>query len=402
MSDAFIPKANRKYDLYSHDFKKNPHPTLAKMRRDNPIFLQVGLDGQTPIWFVSRYEDVDAMLRDPRFVRDERRFHPNHQPSPVEELVGNHMLNKDGDDHRRLRTLVSKAFTPKRIEVLKPRVQEIANELIAAVKDKGKMDLIANFSFHLPTIVILEMLGIPTEDRHKFKVWSQALIDPFSEDSFTVRMTEFTDYLRVQFIARKKEPKDDLMTALLEAEEAGDSLSEGELFSTFVLLIVAGHETTMNLIGNAVLALFREPEKMQQLRNDPGLMKDAVEEFLRFDGPVERALNRWAAEDMVYQGHDMKKGDPVILILNSANQDEAMFAKADRLDIERQQNKHLAFGKGLHYCMGAPLARLEAGIALNTLLAELPNLRLAIPEDDLRWRLTPGFRGFETLPVVWD
>jgi cytochrome P450 len=250
------------------------------------------------------------------------------------------------------------------------------------------------------------MLGIPAEDRDKFKVWSNALLAPQmtqeSAQEALKLLTDFTTYLRTLFEKRRQEPKDDLITALLQAEEAGDKLSENELFSTMVLLIVAGHETTVNLITNAILALSRNPEQYAKLKANPELMPQAVEEFLRFDGSVERALNRFAVEDINYKGHQIKRGDPIILILASANHDETKFVKPEALELDRQPNPHLGFGKGMHYCLGAPLARLETEIALNTLLAQLPDLVLDIPEADLRWRFLPGFRGLESLPVKWS
>ena len=404
-----MDNVKRKYDLYSQDFKRDAYTTFAKLRQDDPILHQSSLAGNEKIWFFSRYEDVEAILKDERFSRDWRApwgTDQSHQLSPLEELIDNHMLNRDGDDHRRLRTLVSMGFTPKRVRELRPRIEAIAAELIDSVAANKKMDLMNDFAFHLPTIVILEMLGVPTEDRGKFKVWSNALIAPNTSEEGMAEsvqhLTDFTDYLRDLFEERRKHPKDDLITALLQAEAEGDKLSEAELFSTFVLLIVAGHETTVNLIGNAMLALWRNPEQLELLKNDPSLMPNAVEEFLRFDGSVERALNRWVVEDLEYKGHQLKRGDPVILILASANHDESTFAEAEKLDITRSPNPHLGFGKGIHYCLGAPLARLETEIALNSLLERLPNLRPDVSFDELRWRFLPGFRGLEAFPIRWD
>ena len=394
-----------KYDLYSEDFKKNSYATFKEMRKVDPIIQQLGLDGVTPIWFFSRYEDVNDLLRDKRLVRDEKWARPKEKqytPSPLEELISNHMLNKDGDDHRRLRNLVSQAFTPKRVQKLEPRIQNLADELIDNVYQEGKMDVIADFSAQLPTIVILEMLGVPLKDRDKLREWSRIFIDLVSQEEFMQAAAAFTQYLRKLFDERRQDPKDDLMSALLQAEEEGDKLSEGELFSTLVLLVVAGHETTMNLVGNAVLALLQDKNKLETLKHHPEMMKDAVEEFLRYDAPVERALFRLVAEDMDYKGFKLKRGEAVILIIGSANRDEAQFTEADKLVLDRQSNPHLSFGKGIHYCLGAPLARLEGAIALNTLIKRLPNLRLAVSPDNLTWRNSPGFKGLKHLPVKWD
>jgi cytochrome P450 len=404
-----MSEAQRKYDLYSQDFKRNAYKTFETMRRDDPIYRQLGLDGRTPIWFITRYEDVEAMLRDKRFVRDESSALPPEKrlsPNQLDLLLNNHMLTKEGIDHLRLRHLVSKAFTPKRIAALRPRIEAIACTLIDQVQTKGSMDLIAEFSFPLPRIVILEMLGVPTEDREKFKVWSNALLEPQMDAAGLAQaiqhLTDFTNYLRDLFARRRAEPKDDLMTALVQAEEAGDKLSESELFSTMVLLIVAGHETTVNLIANAVLALFRNPEQFAKLKANPHLMPSAVEEFLRYDGSVERALSRWAAEDVDWKGHHISRGDAVMLVLGSANHDAEKFANPENLELQRDPNPHLGFGKGAHYCLGAPLARLETEVAMNALLSRLPNLRLALDESELRWRFLPGFRGLEALPVSWE
>ena len=394
-----------KYDLYSEDFKKNSYATFAQMRKFDPIIQQVGLNGKTPIWFFTNYDDVNNLLRDKRLVRDEKLARPpeqQYQASPLEELINNHMLNKDGEDHRRLRNLVSQAFTPRRVEELEPRIQSLADELIDQVVSQGEMDIIANYSAQLPTIVILEMLGVPIEDRDKLREWSRIFIEVGSQESFIQHANAFVGYLRNLFEERRQNPQDDLISALIQAEEEGDKLSEEELFSTLVLLIIAGHETTMNLIGNAVLALLQEPDKLAELKAKPELMKQAVEEFLRYDAPVERALFRMVAEDMHYKGFDLKRGEAVILIIGSANRDEKHFDEADSLVLNRQSNQHLSFGKGIHYCLGAPLARLEAGIGLNSLIQRLPNLRFAVSVSELQWRNSPGFKGLTRLPVRWD
>jgi cytochrome P450 len=404
-----VSAAEPTYDLYGQAFKRDPHATFAAMRRDHPVHQQLGLDGATAIWFVTRYDDVEAMLRDRRFVRDPARALAPEQiptPSPLDRLLGQHMLNRDGIDHRRLRDLVGQGFTPKRVAELRPRVEAIAAGLLDAVADRDAMDLITDFAYPLPTTVILELLGVPVADRDRFRSWSNALLEPpltaEAQAGAVRQLTEFTDYLRDLFAVRRAAPQDDLLSALLAAEHAGDRLSEGELFGTMVLLIVAGHETTVNLIANAVLALARDPQRRDALAADPAAMPAAVEEFLRYDGPVERALNRWAAEDVRWGDRTIRRGDPVILILNSANRDPERFERPDDLDLGRTPNPHLAFGKGVHFCLGAPLARLEAQVALTALLARLPGLRLDVADSELRYRFLPGFRALEALPVRWD
>ncbi|MCB9007775.1 MAG: cytochrome P450 [Ardenticatenaceae bacterium] len=400
----------RKYELYTQEAKANAYELFAKMRQENPVHCQPGIDGQTMIWFVTSYDEVEQVLRDDKhFVREARNALPPEQvfqQDPLQAMMSNHMLNKDWDDHRRLRTLVSQAFTPRRIQTLRPRIQTIAHELLDGVASQGKMDLIADYSFHLPTIVIAEMLGIPVEDREKFKVWSNAALTPTLDDEsvaeFIKLMQEFMAYLTNLFAERRKTPGDDLLSALLEAEADGDSLNESELFAMLFLLIIAGHETTVSLIANAMVALWQHPDQLALLKKEPERMKTAVEEFLRYDNSVERAFNRWVAEDVTLGDQFLPKGSLIIPILAAANHDPEKFAQPERLDINRESNNHLSFGKGAHYCLGAPLARLETEIALNTLLERLPNIQMSIPFSELRWRLSPGFRTLEALPVQWE
>ena len=398
----------RKYDLYSHNFKAAPHATFATIRREEPVLHQIGIDGETLLWFATRYDDVERILTDDRrFARDLRAhgYSSGILDPDIDNLVNNHMLEKDGADHRRLRSLVSQAFTPKRVRDMRPRVQTIADELIDRVQPAGRMDLIADYAYHLPTIVILEMLGIPAADRDRFRAWTNAVINPtFDPDGFAEAlrlMGEFLAYLRALFADRRANPTGDLVTAMVHAEEQGDRLNEGELLGMLMLLIVAGHETTVNLIGNAMVALWRNPEQLAQLRAEPGLMPAAVEEFLRYDGSVERAFNRLTLDEVGLSSATVPPGEMIIPILAAANRDPAVFANPEALDITRSPNPHLGFGKGAHYCLGAPLARIETEIALNTLLARLPGIRPATPLDALRYRLLPTFRSLEALPVAW-
>ncbi len=402
---------DRRYDLYSEDFKRDTYRTFAELREREPVLHQLTLDASTEGWFVSRYEDVEAALRDDkRLVRDAALAGVHFPTSPLDDLLNDHMLMRDGEDHRRLRSLVQQAFTPKRVASLRPRVRALADGLLDGVIGRGSMDLVTEFAFPLPTSVILEMLGVPGEDRERFRAWTNALISPVLDEATAqeayAHLTQFTDYLRELFEARRRAPRDDLLSALLAAEEAGDRLSETELFGTMVLLIVAGHETTVNLIANSVLALHRNPEQRKRLERalhggDREAMPRAVEELLRYDGSVERALVRWAAEDVEIGGHTIPRGDGVILILGSANHDPEHFGQPESLDLDRHPNPHLGFGKGPHYCLGAPLARLEADVALSALLVRLPELRVAVPENELRYRRLPMFKALETLPVVW-
>ena len=401
----------RKYDLYSEEFRADPYAVFARMREHDPVLCQPGIDGETPIWFVTRHDDVAAvLLDDERFVRDPRLALGDAQlqaqaAPPAVAAIDNHMLNRDGDDHRRLRRLVTKAFTPKRVEQLRPRIQEIADELVDAVESRRSMDLSADYAFPLPITVIADLLGIPHADQDRFRDWSDAIITPAlgpeALERFFGQMGEFVEYLPDLFAARRAEPRDDLVSALLAARDAGDALSEEEVFGTVVLLVVAGHETTVGLIGNAVRNLLDHPDQLALLREDPSRISDAVEELLRYEGPVERTLNRWAAADVELGGETIRRGELVIAIVNSADRDPERFPEPDRLDVTRADTRHLAFGRGSHYCLGAPLARLETEIALETLFRRLPGLRLAVPREELEWRPTPGFRRLVSLPVAW-
>jgi cytochrome P450 len=401
----------RKYDLYGTEFRADPYSVFTQMRELDPVLRQPGFDGETPIWFVTRYEDVAAvLLDDERFVRDPRLALPEEElaaqqlPPPL-QAIDNHMLNRDGDDHRRLRRLVTKAFTPRMVEQLRPRIQEIADELIDAVETRGSMDLSAEYAFPLPITVIAELLGVPAADQDRFQAWSDAIITPAigpeALERFFGQMGAFVEYLTDLFAARRADPQDDLVSALLAARDEADALTEEEVFGTVVLLIVAGHETTVGLIGNAVVNLLAHPEQLERVRADPSLIPAAVEEVLRYEGPVERTLNRWAATDVELGGQTIRRGEVVIAILGAADRDTDRFPDPDRLDVLRENTRHLAFGRGSHYCLGAPLARLEAEIALETLFRRLPGLRLAVEPDELEWRATPTFRRLETLPVVW-
>ena len=405
--------APKRYDLYSDDFRAQTYSTFARMRADDPVICQPGLDGETMIWFVTRHDDVvRVLLDDERFVRD-----PSLALTPAEleasaslmpdsfAFVEQHMLNRDGADHRRLRRLVTKAFTPRMVERLRPRVEEIASELLDAVEARGEMDVVEEYAFPLPITVIAELLGIPVADRDRFRRWSNAIVTPaFGPDAlaeFGASMADFVAYLHALFERRRSEPAEDLISALLQVRDGGDALSEQELFSMVVLLIVAGHETTVNLIANAVLALLEHPDQLAELRRGPERVPAAIEELLRYDGPVERALNRWAASDVELGGHTIRRGDDVILILGSANRDPERFPDPDVLDLGRDDTEHVAFGRGSHYCLGAPLARLEGEVALTTLLRRLPGIRLAVAREELRWRPVPLFRSLTALPVAW-
>ena len=402
-----------KYDLYGDEFRAATYETFARMRVDDPVCRQPTADGKRMLWFVSGYNDVvSVLLDDEHFVRDPAlalaadELTGYDKGAEVFKFVDTHMLNREGDEHRRLRGLVSRTFTPRMVERLRPRIQEIADGLLDVVESRGEMDLVEEFAFPLPITVIAELLGIPIADRDRFREWSNAIVSRALSrddmDTFRAQMEEFVDYLQRLFALRRATPGDDLITALLRVEETGDTLSEPELSSTVALLIIAGHETTVSLIGNSVLVLLEHPEQRAQLEREAALPGPAIEELVRYESPVERALHRWASEDVVLGGKKIRRGDGVIAILGSANRDSVRFARPDELHLTRRDNQHVGFGRGSHYCLGAPLARLEAEVALSTLLQRLPGLRLRVSVRALRWRPVPLFRSLVSLPVAWD
>lgn len=364
-------------------------------------------------WVLTRYADCVAVLRDAkRFSADpkdlalyEAMMQGLGDNRPLMQMQEKWMLLLNPPDHTRLRTLVTKAFTPRVVENLRPRIQGIVDDLIDKVKNAGPMDIIADLSYPLPVIVIAGMLGVPAEDRDKFKAWTTDLartLDPIVSpevlDAGDAATVAFAEYFKALVEKRRKDPQEDLLSALIAAEEQGDRLSEDELIATAVLLLGAGHETTMNLIGNGLLALFRHPDQMAQLKSAPSLIQSAIEECLRFDGPVQMTA-RTALEDLEIGGTKIEKGQQAVIVLAAANRDPAQFADPDRFDITRKENPHIAFSHGIHYCLGAPLARVEAQIAVNTLLQRLPNLRLAT--EELEWREMVTLRGLKTLPVTF-
>jgi len=398
----------KEYDLFSRQFKADPFPTFAELRENDPIYSHTAPDGST-IWYISRYDDVIEVLKDNEtFVKNKKNtllleeIGPHQTPPFMQQLINENMLFSDPPDHTRLRGLVNQAFTPRRIEQMTPRIQAIADALLDAVASQGKMDLIADFALPLPTIIITDMLGIPDVDRDEVQDWSQAIIAPgrhgLSYKDRRKKVRAFVDYLQDLFVERQRQPQDDLTTDLVAAEEAGERLSIPELSSMVALLLVTGHETTVNLIGNGVLALLKHPEQLALVKRGEGL-ETAVNELLRYDGPVETSTTRWVRRDVVYKGHAMKRGDVVRVVLASANRDGCQFHNADELDVVRKDNKHLAFGHGIHYCLGAPLARVEGKIALQTLFGRFPDLQLAVDESELEWRSGVLFRGLKRLPL---
>jgi len=394
-------------DISSPQFKANPFPYFARLRAEEPL-CHTTLADKTSIWLVTRHAEVDMLLKDERFAKNHRETMTPEQLRklpwipPMFRPLERNMLDIDPPDHTRLRALVHKAFTPRLIEQMRARVQTLADELLEVVARQGEMDLIRDYALSLPLTIITEILGIPAQDRDKFHRWSKAIvsISSFSMPWLVIPdIWKFSRYLRRFFKFRRANLGDDLTSALIQAEEAGDKLSEDELMAMIFILLIAGHETTVNLIGSGTLELLRHPDQLEKLRRDPALIKTAVEELLRYTAPVFMSTERYARADVTLHGVTIPRGELTFGVIGSANRDEAVFENSDTLDITRENNKHLAFGQGIHYCLGAPLARLEAQIAINTLLRRMPDLRLKDSPEALRWRPSLVLRGLEALPV---
>jgi cytochrome P450 len=397
-------------DVTSATFKANPFPFYAQLRAEAPVF-PVTLPTKQRAWLITRYDDVLNVLKDDRFAKDRRSAMTSEQlkkvpwTPPMFKPLEYNMLDLDSPDHTRLRALVHKAFTPRLIEQMRDQIQVLTNELLDRVELKGSMDLIADFALPLPLTMIGRILGVPAEDNHKFHRWSKTLISGGANRNLFVLIPAvmgFMRYLRRLIKERRAYPKDDLVTALVQAKDGSDQLSEDEILAMIFLLLVAGHETTMNLIGSGALALLEHPDQLAKLRSEPALINTAVEELVRFVCPVEMATERYAREDITVAGTTIPRGELVMAIIGSANRDANYFDNPDSLDITRKNNKHLAFGYGAHYCLGASLARLEGQIAISTLVQRMPNLRLSVAPDQLRWRGAFVLRGLEALPVSFS
>jgi cytochrome P450 len=379
------------------------------MRRDNPVYCTTVPNWGTRHWFLARYDDCNAFLRDQRFGRDLHNKLPEdilkHWPKPPlsEQMFERHLLGVDPPDHTRMRALVSKAFTPKAIQRLQDRVQEVADQLIDAVQDAGEMELIDQYAFRIPVTMISEMLGVPSTDRNRFRDWVGRLF--FSADDESTRMVagmEFVQYMQARIEERRVEPREDILSGMVNASEGGDMLDAQELMSMIFLLLTAGYETTVHLIGTGVYLLLSHPEQREEfcreMDSNDLLVKSAVEEIVRYAGPASGVFMRWAWEDVEVGSEIIQKGDAVTALLHAANRDPEAFDDPHRFDIHRSPNKHLGYGAGVHYCLGAPLARMEGAVAIPTLLRRLPNLKLAVEPEELAWN-NSGLYGLSALPV---
>jgi len=385
---------------------QDAHAWLAEKREDGsvcPIATRQGL----PSYLVSGYDEARALLNDSRISKDNSgaydlvaaKIGAEKMLPDFGRLFSQHMLNSDPPDHTRLRKLVNKAFTGRAIARLRPRIEEITGALLDEMARHEVVDLMPAFAEPLPITVICELLGVAPEDRGEFSGWSHTLLSANPEDEVVSAGRNMQEYLQGLVSGKRSEPGEDLLSGLVHATDEGDSLTETELVSMAFLLLVAGHETTVNLIGNSVLALLRAPEQAALLRADPSLLPGAVEEFLRFDGPINFATMRYTVEEVEAGGVTIPAGEFVHVSLVSANRDENKFPDPATLDVTRAPGGHLAFGHGIHYCVGAPLARMEAEIAIGALLRRFPKLSLAVPDDELAYRPSSLVHGLLSLPV---
>jgi len=391
------------------EFIRDPYPHYERLRTTDPMH-------QTPLgaFVASRHAEVSLALRDKRFGKDyvertKRRYGPQIMEEPVFRSMSHWMLQQDPPDHTRLRGLVVKAFTARRVEDMRPRIQEIVDQTLDRIAPQGHMDLIEDFAFRLPVTIICDMLGIPGEHREVFYSGSRdggRLLDPVQLTPEEIKQGNASNamaqmYFQQLFELRRKNPGDDLTTQLVQAEEDGNKLSNEELTANIILLFGAGHETTVNLIGNGLLALYRNPDQLALLKANPELISNAIEEFLRYDSSVQ-LTGRVALEDIDdLGGKKIPKGESVLCLLGSANRDPAVYPdRPDRLDITRSKIRPLSFGGGIHLCLGAQLARIEAEVAISTLLRRLPDLRLDDAENP-EWRPTFVLRGLKRLPASW-
>jgi pimeloyl-[acyl-carrier protein] synthase len=394
------------FHLLDPDARRDPYPLYRAFREAAPVHRS-----DIGFWSLTRYHDVLSVLRDPRFSVDPRNASQLDRmvagdaatPNPIREVGGRALLFTDPPDHTRIRGLVNKAFTARVVEGLRPRIRTIVDELLDAVAGRETIDVIADLAYPLPVNVICEMIGVPREDQERFRGLSAQVapvLDPLSPpdriNTALEGLLQFALYFNERIEERRSAPRDDLLSALIAAEDEQDRLSHEELIATCVLVFIAGHETTQNLIGNGLLALLRNPEELETLRADRGLVRGAIEELLRYDSPVQLTA-RHALEELEIDGHTIPKGAGVVAFLGAGNRDPAVFVDPERLDVRREKVSPLSFGAGVHFCLGAPLARAEAQIVFDTLLERYPSIELATDEPE--WRDTLTLRGLRSLPV---
>ena len=399
------------YQTFFSGDLKDPYPLYHQLRSEDPVHWSDVVES----WIVTRYENVASVLQFSPELSSNRILslfqllssNIQEQTKPLYHHLREEMQYKDPPEHTRLRKLVNKAFTPRMIAALRPRLEQVLNEMFQDLLKQGRMDFIRDFAYPFPVIVICELLGLPPEDRDQFKHWSDditAFLEALSEDYSEVAeraqasVLALQSYLSQLVAQRRQHPKDDLITALASAVEEGEKLSEKELHAMIVFLLFAGHETTTGLLGNGLLALLKHPEQLQRIRENRSLISSAVEECLRYDGSIQR-ISRLATQDFEMGGKQIQQGQRVWGMIGAANRDPLKFSEPDRFDVARQDNRHLAFGTGIHFCIGAPLARLEGEMAFNLLLDKMADIQLQ--EDVAPWRKGISLRILESLPITF-
>jgi cytochrome P450 PksS len=401
-------------DIVSPAFKADPLPACGRLRAEQAV-ARVPVPGVVGnAYLITRYEDAVAVLRDERFVKDVRSARdPGNLRVPwvprALKPLSHTMLDSDGAEHRRLRSLVRDTFAPRYITQLEPRVQQVTDELLERMAAAGRADLVADYALRLPLTLISEILGVSERDRLRFRRWFTSLMAAASSSGRTsLRLVlklpdilAMMRFLRRLVAERRARPRDDLVSRLVGAGEDGDRLSENELLAMVALLLIAGYETTVNLIATGTLLLLTHPDQLARLLQDPTLVGTAVEELVRLASPIDVATERYAREDVEVAGVAIPRGSLVLVGIVSANSDGSRFGQPERLDVARQDNHHVAFGLGPHYCLGSPLARLEGRVAIGSLIRRFPDLRLAVPPEQLRWRAGMSLRGLVSLPVAF-
>jgi hypothetical protein len=405
-----MPTQDPLFNPFDPDFAQNPYPTYQRLREEDPVHWS-----PLGFWMVTRFEDVDRVLRDKRFGQDIEHLLTSKYPDqpgildePGSKTLANLIVMKEPPDHTRIRNLIVKAFNFREVKAMQESIQGVIDELIDHLEPQGKMDFVKDFAFRLPAIVICDWLGMPEEGREYFfsgvrpptLLLNPLPIDREAMDAANEDVLYTRKYIKDVADLRRKEPRDDLLTALIEAEEDQGKLTEDELIDNAGFLFFAGHETTKNLIANGMLSLHRFPDQLALLKSDPSLVKNAVEEFLRFEAPSQMSSPRIALEDTVIGNQAIKKGELVLTMQGAANHDPELYDRPDELDITRENIKHLSFGGGIHFCLGAHLARMEAQLAFETLLERLPNLKVDNPQGAV-WRPSFNHRGLTRLDVHW-
>ncbi len=388
-------------ELADAAFLADPYPVYRRLMEQTPVFWLPHVHEPGGMWCVARYRDVAFVLHHAPIFKDTSRIAPPERLTPLDRA----MLQRDPPDHTRLRRLASHAFTPRRVQNLEPRIEQISRRLIDQIRERGTADFIADYARPLPIIVIAELLGVPFEDHERFSAWSDQIMigsDSVLGGEEAARrsqeaMAALGDYFTALIRERRQHPRDDLISALIAARDADDRLNEDELLGMCVLLLIAGHETTVNLIGNGLLTLLRQRDQLKLLQRHPEYLTSAIEEMLRYESPVQRSTPRFAAATFEIAGQRIEHGQQISLMFGAANRDPSLFPDPDRFDITRHPNPHMGFGSGIHYCLGAPLARIEARVAFTHVLEYLPDIDLAT--DQPQWKPVTWLRGLQRLPI---